>query len=64
MITIKMIKNILSGKWQIYDEDNENRYVYYTQMSLTYSYDEWYFYNEEKSFKFSEYKKTWWVERK
>ena len=48
IISLKAIKNILKGKWQIYEEDDENRYVYYTQMSFTYSYDEWYFYNESK----------------
>ena len=64
MITLKKIKNILNGKWQIYEEDNENRYVYYTQMSFTYAYDEWYFYNEEKSFRLKEYKKTWWIAKR
>ena len=47
-----------------YEEDEENRYIYYTQMSLTYAYDEWYFYNEDKSFRFKDYKKTWWVAKK
>ena len=63
MITVT-IKNILKGKWQIYEEDDENRYVYYTQMSLTYAYGEWYFYNEEKSFRLKDYKKTWWITKK
>ena len=63
MIPKRKIFAILKGTKQIYEEDNENRYVYYTQMSLTYSYDEWYFYNDDKAFRFSEYKKTWWISK-
>ena len=61
MITKKAILNILNGKWQIYEEDNENMYIYYTQMSFTYSYEEYYFYNQDKSFRLKDYKKTWFI---
>lgn len=63
-LTKKFIKNIVNGKWQIYDEDNENIYVYYTQMSFTYSYNEYYFCNEDKSFRLKDYKVKWFVSKK
>lgn len=63
MINKKTIKNILNGQWQIYEEDKENRYVYYTQMSFTWSYGEWYFYNEEKSFKLRDLGKKWFIQK-
>ena len=63
-LTYKQIKKVLNGKIQIYDEDEENRYVYYTQIFLAYRYDSWYFSNEDKSFKFEDYKKTWWLTKK
>ena len=61
MLSNRAIKNIIKGKWQIYEEDEENRYVYYTKMSLTFAYDEWYFYDDTKSFRFKDYKKKWWI---
>lgn len=57
----QLVKNIINGKWQIYEEDSENQYIYYTQMSFTYSYGEYYFYNQDKSFRLSDYKKKWFV---
>lgn len=64
MISKKTITNIVNGKWQIYEEDEENMYVYYTQMSFTYSYGEYYFYNEDKSFRVKDYKKKWNIVRR
>ena len=58
-MTNRAIKKIVSGKWQIYEEDENNMYVYYTQMSFTYAYGEYYFYNEDKSFRLKDYKKKW-----
>ena len=64
VLTKRFIKNILNGKWQIYEEDNENMYVYYTQMSLTYAYNEWYFYNEDKSFRLKDFNVKWFISKK
>lgn len=61
MISKKLIKNIVNGKWQIYEETSEEIYIYYTQMSFTYSYGEYYFYNEDKSFRLKDYNKKWFV---
>lgn len=63
LLSARTIKNIVRGKWQIYEEDEENRYVYYTKMAFTYSYDEYYFYNDDKAFRLSEYKKKWRIQK-
>lgn len=63
MISKRKIFAVIKGTKQIYEEDDENRYVYYTKMALTYNYDEWYFFNDDKAFRFSEYKKTWWISK-
>lgn len=63
-LTKRFITNIVNGKWQIYEETNDEIFVYYTHTAFTYSYGEYYFYNDDKSFKLSDYNKKWRVNKK
>ena len=61
--SIRLIKRVLNGKSQIIVETENELYVYYTKVSLTYSYGEWYFYDDQNSFRFKDYKKKWFISK-
>ena len=63
-ISRRFIKNIINGKWQIYEETENKLYIYYTQMAFTYSYGEYYFYNEDKSFRLKDYGTKWFITKR
>ena len=63
-LTLVLINKILKGQKNIYEKSFVNGIElrnYYTQLSYTFNYGEWYFYNNDKSFPLKDFNKTWFV---